>query len=1025
MTNTTRIARTEATGQAAETVEGRRRPAASAHWSHRAGLLDERITLRSPAAAGLPSHPLAERWCRRVAGGDMAAFERRLDALGLVPDDVAVLAVTPVAPGDWFDDLADVTVAAERVAGRRLDDDAAWARDHVMPFAALWEPWADVCQEQLAAPGAIDPEVSAAWRELHLQQCAHWGIRAAHAHFLAQPPAAAGVGGYRDWARRLLAAGYEPLFEAYPVLARMLAVATRHAIAAGREFAARLTEDRDAIEHELGVLATDPVTRLRAMGDQHEGGRQVLLVEFASGARLIYKPRSIGPESSMASVVAHVREHGGIDVEIAPRMVARAGHGWSEFVMTRAAGDATELTRYSGRAGATLAIAYATATHDLHLENVIVAGDRPVLVDLECIASAPLRWLDEGRPARMAITESVLSTYLLPLPESDDALAVDICGLTGSDRQLSGAFGRSWRRLGTAEMSVEPELQRSGSSAARPVANGLPQLDIEAFLAGFETAAAAISLHGLGVAPEAIWPNRVILCDTHSYALTLHQAFEPEALVDGLCFSIALDAISRVSFEHDTPEWRRQLVAAERSSLERLDVPMAHGEWNTTDAWVNGAIARAALVHTGREQVTANVANLAPGKVHLQLGIARVALETRLGVQRVATALPAAARGVDHATAATVAATQAVEDTCLRIGEALLATKVTLTDGTDEWLVPSHRGDALVPSMGGQGLYSGAAGCALYLAALARYTGRSDFAAAAARVLTTAPAFTDLTVGDGLAGWAYAATTAGALLADDRVLTAGLTAVRRAATAPELHSDLDLIGGSTGVSLVAASVAQTAGDDGLATAAARLLLVARDEMARRVQMNWVESNRMHRLGVAHGTTGTALAAARVSAVSEDAAVLDWLHELVASENERIDRRGGIPSRVTADARRSPDTTWCWGVAGFAGARAVVAEHLGTTEAAHGLDVARQILAASSTPLHRLCCGAAGWLGVLDDGGRARVAGELVAALGNHVLEDGSSFQSPSLFRGTAGVGYQLLRTLDSTLPDVLTFAPAT
>lgn len=1019
MTNTTRTAHT------AETAVDSRRPASSAHWSYRAGLLDERITQRSPAPAGLPLHPLAERWSRRVAGGDTAAFERRLDALGLVPEDVAALATTPTAPGDWFDDLAAVTVAADRVARRGLDDDAAWARDHVMPFAALWEPWADVCQAQLATQDVLGADVSAAWRELHLQQCAHWGIRAAHAHFLAQPPAAAGAGGYRDWARELLAAGYEPLFETYPVLARMLAVATRHATAAGREFAARLSADRDAIEHELGIVATDPVTRLRAMGDQHESGRQVLLVEFAGGARLIYKPRSIGPEKTMASVVAHVREHGGIDVEITPRMVAREHYGWSEFVETRAAGDAAELAAYSRRAGATVAIAYATATHDLHLENVIVAGDRPVLVDLECIASAPLRWLDEGRPARMAIAESVLSTYLLPLPESDDALAVDICGLTGSDRQLSGAFGRSWRRLGTAEMTVEPELQRSGSSAARPVANGLPQLDIEAFLAGFEMAAAVITRHGLGVAPEAIWPNRVILCDTHSYALTLHQAFEPEALVDGLRFSIALDAISRVSFEHDTPEWRRQLVAAERASLERLDVPMAHGEWNTTDVWVNGAIARGALVHTGREQVTANVANLAPGKVHLQVGIARVALESRLGVQRFPATLPAAdARGVDRATMAAVSAAEAVADTCIRIGESLLATKVTLTDGTDEWLAPSHRGDALVPSMGGQGLYSGAAGCALYLAALARYTGRDDFAAAAARVLTTAPTFTDLTVGDGLAGWAYAATLAGSLLADERVLTAGLTAARGAATAPELHCDLDLIGGSTGVALVAASVAQTAGDDRLANAAARLMLVARDEMARRVQMNWVESNRMHRLGLAHGTTGTALAAARVSAVSEEAAVLDWLHELVASENERIDRRGGIPSRVTADARQLPDTTWCWGVAGFAGARAVVADHLGTAEAAHGLDVARQILGASSTPLHRLCCGAAGWLGVLDDGGRARVAGELVAALGNHVLEDGSSFQSPSLFRGTAGVGYQLLRTLDSTLPDVLTFAPA-
>ena len=48
--------------------------------------------------------------------------------------------------------------------------------------------------------------------------------------------------------------------------------------------------------------------------------------------------------------------------------------------------------------------------------------------------------------------------------------------------------------------------------------------------------------------------------------------------------------------------------------------------------------------------------------------------------------------------------------------------------------------------------------------------------------------------------------------------------------------------------------------------------------------------------------------------------------------------------------------------------------------------------------------------------------ELVQAFGAYDLEMGTRWQSASLFRGIAGVGYALLRTLDATLPDVLSFA---
>ena len=217
-----------------------------------------------------------------------------------------------------------------------------------------------------------------------------------------------------------------------------------------------------------------------------------------------------------------------------------------------------------------------------------------------------------------------------------------------------------------------------------------------------------------------------------------------------------------------------------------------------------------------------------------------------------------------------------------------------------------------------------------------------------------------------------------------------------------------------------------AGDNELGRAAAKLLADVRRSWVETVDSSWVEANRRHRLGVAHGITGTILAVARAAEATGDSDLTDWLGELVDAENERIARRDGIPGRVTTDSRRLPDTTWCWGVAGYGATRPHVARVLEGESALRYASRAKEILSAavSTTGTDRLCCGAASWLNTLDGEAGEVLADDLAARLGSLKLEDGTTYQSTSLFRGTAGVGYQLLRRLDPSLPDVLAFAPA-
>ena len=100
--------------------------------------------------------------------------------------------------------------------------------------------------------------------------------------------------------------------------------------------------------------------------------------------------------------------------------------------------------------------------------------------------------------------------------------------------------------------------------------------------------------------------------------------------------------------------------------------------------------------------------------------------------------------------------------------------------------------------------------------------------------------------------------------------------------------------------------------------------------------------------------------------------------------------------MTSDAARRPDTTWCWGTAGFAIGRRAIVEITGSAAARRHLARADDINGAAPSALHRLCCGSAGTIEAQAPGpARAGRVRELVEATGAHVLESGTSFQNAS------------------------------
>ena len=173
----------------------------------------------------------------------------------------------------------------------------------------------------------------------------------------------------------------------YPVLARQLIIRIDQWVRFVLEFLERLCTDWDVIRHTFGAGKEPGVLEhlQTGAGDRHRMGRSVVISEFSSGLRLVYKPRSMAADIHFQELVKWFNQRGILPALRALEILDRSTYGWVEFVAAGSCDSEPALSRFYERQGAYLALLHLLAATDFHCENVIAAGEDPVLVDLEAM----------------------------------------------------------------------------------------------------------------------------------------------------------------------------------------------------------------------------------------------------------------------------------------------------------------------------------------------------------------------------------------------------------------------------------------------------------------------------------------------------------------------------------------------------------------------------------------------------------------------------------------------------------------
>ncbi|MGW5875096.1 type 2 lanthipeptide synthetase LanM family protein [Nocardiopsis terrae] len=515
-----------------------------------------------------------------------------------------------------------------------------------------------------------------------------------------------------------------------------------------RETCRRLTGDRRAIAELFGIPEDDRLTGLgSADGDTHHHGRSVSVLTFASGRRLVYKPRDVSCESVYATVAERFNTRIGTSLPHA-LVLERDGYGYVEFVTGEDVSDrAPAFMRASGELAAVL---YLLNARDMHFENVLPTRRGPLPIDLETILH-PERVHTGPRPearrgAYPVIAQSVYGIGVLPLVmvgKDKGNGHVDL-GFLGGQGQGSSPF-KTMRLENPFTDEMRLVLRPQSQGDRQSVVGSLTQEETQALGEEMAEGFARVYLSVLDD-PEP-WTDllreaasrirvRYIHNPTALYSQTLRMTAGANPMNDPAVYTALL---KRIAIASKTSA--REIIAAEMRQLAERDVPYFRVPATGTELEDgSGTPVGAGFESSPLDQALDKVAHMSRADLAFQRTLIFSAFSARFPDNHLPESDGSAAERAPERSASV--RRTGIADLAARLADHLAES--ALPDRFDHlprtWIGPIASAEASrpwPPGVLGYDLYTGRTGLALALAVAARVTGGKQYEQIATQVFST------------------------------------------------------------------------------------------------------------------------------------------------------------------------------------------------------------------------------------------------------------------------------------------------
>lgn len=401
---------------------------------------------------------------------------------------------------------------------------------------------------------------------------------------------------YRDFVKAMEAGRFAEVLRHYPGLATLLDTVTADWVAAQGEMLNRLAADWPTLCDRFGMTAATPtVTAISPYrSDPHNHGRSVAVLAFADCGVLVYKPRALAMEAAWDALLGWANA---LDYSRAfhrPLLVPRDGYGWMASVAASPCLTADQIGDYYHRSGGLACLMALCQGTDIHHENLIAAGDQPVIVDAETLLQPrldPAFSTTLGAGARRHAAADTLAfalaeSGLLPRPGE-----IDFSSLGASGPVATPFLHPVCQYANSDAMVVTHIAYHAGQQANEPTLAGIAAKaaqHIDAITAGFAEMVALVldnrqSLHDLIESWRGL-PTRLVVRSTNAYGMMLNASTHPLLLRD----TTARDAhFARLhSGAAARSPTAQAIVDAEMSAMRRMDIPHLMRACNAAcDGW--------------------------------------------------------------------------------------------------------------------------------------------------------------------------------------------------------------------------------------------------------------------------------------------------------------------------------------------------------------------------------------------------------------------------------------------------------
>jgi type 2 lantibiotic biosynthesis protein LanM len=1046
--------------------------------------------------------PRLEAWCQVVAQGNPEKFAKRLAWDGL---DTSIAA--NVLGDVHLADTQQLPIWAETLREALQADwetgDAGVSRclnpEKPIPFEEVYLPFVQVARQKLIA------QVGASWQLL--SEVAHISLerqllcqlaslcaqslelefslfralkQSAFTLLLGRLQDSDSNEQYQTFVKELKTSKLLSFFQKYRVLARLVATVMDFWVEEKAEFLQRLASDLPTIQQTFQENTGQVVAIQWNLSDLHNRGRSVMALTFASGLKLIYKPRSLGLEAAYFQLLTWCNQQDVLLPFKILKVINCTTHGWMEYVEHLPCADAVAAQRYYQRAGMLLCLLYVLQGTDCHQENLIASGEHPVLVDLETLLQPEAQEIDPKiqevggaqYQANQQFFDSVLRTGLLPRWQFGlTGKAEDISGLGGIGEEIAVRMPK-WQNINTDSMALKYESGIMPAEANTASLNGItlsPNDYVNEIVDGFRQ-----MYQFLSERREALLANdspltalahqqvRFLFRPSQVYGDVLSKTLHPKFLRHGVDHSIQLDVLSRAFLAADAkpPVW--SLLAAEVQALEQMDIPYFVADSNSDVLTVNpDLIIEGYFKEPSYDRAISRLRQLNDTDLAQQIAIIRGSFYSRVARGMTSDApIKHASTDLDLDAMAPLTQAQLVQK-AVEIAEELQQRAIHAADGSVTWI-----GMGYLPEAGrlqlqplGYGLYDGVCGVALFLAALAKVTGEvgfRDLALSALQDLRKAlqdtkpndqPKITkQLGIGGGIGVGSiiYTLVQVSQFLDEPELLDIANLAASLI-TQESLAGDrqFDIIAGAAGailglLTLYQAKVNPAVLEQAFACGYHLLNNRVKSDSGFRA---WATLEAKLATGLSHGAAGIAYTLLRLYKTTQESAFLEAAEEALAYERSVFcPSAGNWPDVRFSDLgedKLSFMTTWCHGAPGIGLARLGGLAILDTTEIRQEIAVALNTTQQFGLQnLDHLCCGNFGRMEVLLVAAQKLSRPEFwetiqiqAARIVTRAEHTGAFYLFPELprdvynpgfFQGTAGIGYELLRlAYPNSLPSVL------